>query len=394
MDEAILRYDTPDMIRYQVPRGQGIAFDNHGYLWTMDLVKGRLLYVFPWGGALLSLPVVAIFNSAGFSVAPGGIYNEYNEAKMQAILAALVCALTVWVFYETATLLLPLGWALTIASGAAFGTQIWSSASRSLWPQTWYVMLIALAIWLLMSERRRPILLGTILAWSCFARPGAPPIIGLISGYVLLEYGPKCFFRYAAAGAAWTIAFAMMMTYFEGVPFAAAYPLSYLALRHDFLTRLDGVLLSPSRGLFIFVPILLLSLYLTFRFWRDLRRRRLAILALTVIVLHTVILASYGPWWGGGSYGPRDLLDTIPWFVLLTILSAKAFLDDQRLSIQERSAVVSVALFLLVLSVAMNAVGALSWSAAVSWNERPPINSHPERIWDWQDPQFMAWLWG
>ena len=391
MDEAILRYGTPNMIRYQVPRGQGVAFANHGYLWTMDLVKGRLLYVFPWGGALLSLPAVAVFNGAGFRVAPHRIYSGSNELEMQAILATLLCALAVWVFYETATFLLPAGWSVAIALSAAFGTQIWSDTSRTLWPQTWYLLLIALAIWILMSGRGRPVLLGTILAWACFARPGAAVIVGVITGYVLIEYGPAYFLRYAAVGAAWSISFAGMMMHFEGVPFAAAYPLSFLDFPHEFPTRLEGVLLSPSRGLFIFVPIVLLPLYLTLRYWKDLPQRQLVVLALTVIVLHIVLLASYIAWWGGGNYGPRDLVETIPWFVLLTILGIRAFLDDRQLSMHECSAVISVALLLLILSVAMNATGAFS-SATLDWNERPSINSHPERVWDWQHPQFLAWI--
>ncbi len=392
MDEAILRYGTPNMIRYQVPRGEGSAFTNHGYLWTMDTVKGRLLYVFPWGGALLTLPAVAVFNVSGFTAAPDGVYNENNEMKMQAILAALLCALTVWVFYEIACSMLPLGWALAIALGSAFGTQMWSSASRSLWPQTWYVLLIALAIWILTSKKARPILLGSLLAWACFARPGAPPIVGIISVYVFLEYGLAFFVRYAGEGASWTAIFAGSMMYFEGVPFAVVYPMSYFAFRHDFLLRLIGVLFSPSRGLFIFVPILFFPLYLIFRCWRDFPRRRLAVLAIAVIVLHIVIISIYGPWWGGGSYGPRDLLDAIPWFVLLTALGLKAFLEERQLSMPECSAVISVALLLLVLSVAMTGVGALSTAAALEWNQNPPIDSHLDRLWDWQHPQFLAWL--
>lgn len=115
-------------------------------------------------------------------------------------------------------------------------------------------------------------------------------------------------------------------------------------------------------------------------------------LAIAVIVLHIVIISIYGPWWGGGSYGPRDLLDAIPWFVLLTALGLKAFLEERQLSMPECSAVISVALLLLVLSVAMNAVGALSTAAALEWNQNPPIDSHLDRLWDWQHPQFLAWL--
>jgi len=90
---------------------------------------------------MLSLPAVAVFNAFGFKVAPHRIYSAGNEMEMQAILAALLCALTVWVFYETAGFLLPMGWSLAVALSATFGTQIWSDASRSLWPQTWYLLL-------------------------------------------------------------------------------------------------------------------------------------------------------------------------------------------------------------------------------------------------------------
>jgi hypothetical protein len=107
--------------------------------------------------------------------------------------------------------------------------------------------------------------------------------------------------------------------------------------------------------------------------------------------LYTVILASHGPWWGGGSYGPRDLLDIMPRFVLLTILGLSSFLSDPQPNRQERSTVMVAACLFLFVSVAMNAVGAWSSSAAIDWNDHPPINSHPERVWDWEHPQFLAW---
>jgi hypothetical protein len=59
---------------------------------------------------------------------------------------------------------------------------------------------------------------------------------------------------------------------------------------------------------------------------------------------------------------------------------------------QEHSVVVSVGLAVLIVSVAMNAVGAFSSAAAIDWNDHPPINAYPERVWDWEHPQFLAWL--
>jgi hypothetical protein len=47
-------------------------------------------------------------------------------------------------------------------------------------------------------------------------------------------------------------------------------------------------------------------------------------------------------------------------------------------------------MLLLIASVAMNAPGALSESANM-WNATPNIDTHPERLWDWRHPQFLAW---
>jgi hypothetical protein len=96
-------------------------------------------------------------------------------------------------------------------------------------------------------------------------------------------------------------------------------------------------------------------------------------------------------WWGGFSYGPRELTDTVPWFVVLTILGISTFLKDSRLTIYECSAVVSSAMLLLAVSISMNAPGALSFSAS-NWNQVPNVDEHPERVWDWQHPQWLAWV--
>ena len=50
----------------------------------------------------------------------------------------------------------------------------------------------------------------------------------------------------------------------------------------------------------------------------------------------------------------------------------------------------TVGAVLLVLSVAINARGALSWDTAL-WNPFPVnVDQRPERLWDWSEPQFLA----
>jgi hypothetical protein len=51
----------------------------------------------------------------------------------------------------------------------------------------------------------------------------------------------------------------------------------------------------------------------------------------------------------------------------------------------------AIALLLIALSIAINGRGA--WSHATSnWNAANDIDSHPERLKDWSNPQFMAGL--
>ena len=138
------------------------------------------------------------------------------------------------------------------------------------------------------------------------------------------------------------------------------------------------------------MPIVLIPFYLTVRYWHVLPKRGLAVLALAAITPTIAMLASYVIWWIGYNYGPRDLADTVPWLVLLAILGIKAFLDDPHLSMQESSAVISIAVVLLTISILMNAPGALS-ASATKWNEVPPLEYHPERLWDWEHPQWLAW---
>lgn len=283
MDEAILHQGTPNMNAYQVPRGTHPGFVN-GYSWNLALVNGRLIYVFPWGLPILTLPAVAVANALGYVVAPNHVYSVANEVRMQKVFTTLLSALIVCLVYEAAASLLPISWSLMIALSVAFGTQMWSSVSRSLWAQTWYLLLIAMIILLLLRGWSRPAPLATLLVWSGFVRPMAAPTLLILGVYILLALeSHSARAVYLTTGLLWAGALGAAMLFFVGHLLAPAYNPKLMEIT-GFADRLVGVLFSPGRGLLVYVPVVLVPLYLTARYWHHLPQRQLAVLALAAIL--------------------------------------------------------------------------------------------------------------
>src|SRR5207247_10839248 len=65
---------------------------------------------------------------------------------------------------------------------------------------------------------------------------------------------------------------------------------------------LAGLLVSPGRGLFVYSPVLLFSLWGFLRMWRD---GPAAFQPLAVgVVLVVLVVSKWFLWWGGHSWGP------------------------------------------------------------------------------------------
>jgi hypothetical protein len=238
------------------------------------------------------------------------------------------------------------------------------------------------------TKRGHPMTLATLISWMFLVRPtGAIPVL-CVTIY-LFTFWRRDFLVYSLTGLAW---FAGFICY-SWFTFGKLIPDYYLDSRIDsgnLLKNLPAVLFSPSRGLFIFIPAFAFALYLLIRYWETLRCRRLALLALSMVILQILLISLWPVWWGGSSYGPRLIADALPWMVLLAILGLAArasAVGPVRLVRTE----LAVGLILLALSIAINARGALSYATS-DWNFDFDIDRHPEHLKDWSHPQFMAGL--
>src|SRR5688572_20629840 len=331
LSESLLHHGSFELDHYAIPRGEPKWFRyyfRNGDIYQLEWVNGHLYHNFPVGTSILSIPFVAVMNAAGVSATnPDGSYNHDGEEKIEKILAAILMAALVCVFFLMARLALSNGLSAAVALGGGLGTQVWSTASRSLWTDTWGSLLLGVVLLMLFGAavgrfRLRPILLATLLSWMYIVRPTfAIHIIG-ITVYIFLYYR-TILLRYVITGAVWLAAFVIYSWHFYGHTLPSYYRAG--RLQFDFFwTALAANLISPARGLLIYVPVVLFIGYLLAHYRRQIIYQRLVALSLAVIVAHILVVSCQIHWWGGHSFGARFSTGLVPWVVLLAILGLQA----------------------------------------------------------------------
>lgn len=404
LSQSLLDHRSFTLDGYALPHNPTWVGDHFtdGNIYQLEMVGDHIYYHFPPGSSVLSVPFVALLRLFGVSaVNADGTYNPNGEAKIEAGLAALLMATLASLFFFTARLLLPPGWSVIVAAAAALGTQVYSTASRALWSDTWGILLLAVAIFMLLAHEvgkreLNPILMASVLSWAYFVRPTFSVPVAAITLYILIFQG-KLFVRYALTGGVWLGGFIL----FSWTHYGRLVPTYYHAgrLQFDlFWTALAGNLISPARGLLVYVPTLFFVAFLLARYRRRVSHARLVWLAVSVTIVHIILVSGFNHWWGGHSFGPRLTTSLVPWFVLLAILGIEAMLKwrneraKKSLPLTGWRTQLILGGALLLLSMTIHTLGATS-HATWLWNVRPRgVDEHPERLWDWRQPQFLAGL--
>ncbi len=358
---------------------------------------GHFYYAYPPGTSILSVPYVALSHLFGMSaVYPDGGYHYREERRMQLRLAALLMAVFAVVAYRIAGSVLSHRWALVFTAAAALTTQVWSTASRGLWSHTWAILLVLTAILLLVRHengggRLRPVLLASVMCWAYFTRPTMAIGVAAIGLYLALRFR-KALVPYAATVSGWLAAF-VATSWMQYGRFLPPYYRPTKLGTTEFLTGLTANLVSPSRGLLIFLPHLLVIAYLVIRYRRRSSLTPLAILGAAVALCHLLVVASFPIWWGGEGYGPRLMTDTVPWLILVALAAIQGWgraRSDRPTNTTRVRVEVALVVVLSLAALGINGVGA--WSAATNeWNWTPvSVDQDPSRVWDWDDAQFLA----
>lgn len=306
------------------------------------------------------------------------------ELWTAAFLAALAAALQ----FKIAARFLPFRHASLLTLVFAFGTSTWSVGSRSLMQHGPSLLMLTAALYLAVRALENPRLLPVAalpLAAAVTLRPTNAISAAAFTLFAAVHHG-----RRLPEFLLWSLPVAL--------PFFA-YNLSVRngVLPRYFLTRpqyslpalaagLPAHLFSPSRGLFVFTPVYLFSLagiYFSFR------RRWLFPLAPYLAAIPLLHALAVAPWLPGHTYGPRFFTEMA---YLLVPFLIPALLEWQRMRGLLRTAAAVLFLAACLWGGWVHFRGATS-VAANAWSATPVnVDQHPERVWDWRDPQFLRGL--
>ncbi|TGK04515.1 hypothetical protein EHO58_11495 [Leptospira selangorensis] len=376
----------------QLPTGDFIRLPFY-LVWA----DGKVLGSYPILPGLMNSIVYGFIKLAGIELPHPGLISEQNPIPFSAFYlekytAGAIAALTSMFFFRAILRLVSFRSALILSLLFSFASPHLSVSSQALWQHGLIEMLLALSLpYVLVSNawsRQRLLFFGLLLGTFYFVRPSGiiiAFIIGLLFGimnklYLIHNKSKLNQVLWISSGALFAgIFFGLLNFYFYG-DVQGGYSLFKAALANDgavslfawnFGSGFSGLLWSPGYGVFIFCPIVILSLFGPFI---SKGRLKITLFYLTLCILGYLLLYSpYKYWWAGVSYGARFFSDLSPIFFVLLI---PVFKLARKIKILKVLVILFASISIWAHSSAVYLGGVVNWQAC---------NHLPEEVsaWDW-----------
>lgn len=275
------------------------------------------------GAGLTALPIYALARAAGMD-----LEDPLAVCWLGKFAASLCVAVAGGLIFLTARRFAHRPAALAGALGFGLGTSVWALASQTLVQHGPAIMYLSLAAWLLFRPNPRgwqAAAGGAALGLAFLCRPTNALAVPLLAPC----RRPRLLVPYAI-GAAPAVALQVWLniwllgspTLFPQTAHAAAAiadtPAEVGMWSTPFVTGLAGLLVSPSRGVFVYSPLLLLGVGGVGLAVRD--RRLWPLLPGGFFCIALVAMnAKWFQWFGGWDYAYRLLLDGMPFWALLLV---------------------------------------------------------------------------
>jgi hypothetical protein len=323
---------------------------------------GRWVSYRPIGSALAAVPFVTPF-AVGAATPPSATAMLHLGKLTAAVWVAGSVALLFVICRRHVPPAAPLATVLY-----AFGTCLWSVASQALWmhgPATFWV---CAALLLLLPPPGAPAvgfrsacLAGLCLGLAVLCRPSSA-FFPLATGTVwLLQRRWRLLLALGMAGAGPLALHLALNSALYGNPILGGYRSAEWGTQPPLWLSLSGLLIAPSRGLFVYSPALLAAPLGFLALRRSSGTRALLSAWAGGAALTVVFYGRWHEWRGGWCFGPRFLCEALPVLCLFFALGYEAM----RRAWARRAAAVLVAL-----SVAVHLVGVFGYNGYAEWQQR------------------------
>jgi hypothetical protein len=336
------------------------------------------------GNALLLTPLALGASAVG--IRPPSPLALGVLAKLQA---SLLVSASVAVLFIALRRVVERRAALLLTLAYAFGTFAFAIASQILWEHAATLLCLCLALAFVLGPERTTHRAGIPVGLAVLVRPQNVFFAAGVLAYLWLRR------RRAVPGfLAWGAPSAVFLLVFDLITLGSPFATTRVWLPGTApLEGVAGMFVSPSRGLLVYGPFLLVALAALATAWREPaapasphgdRVVLLRIMSL-VLVANVVLFALHEEWWGGWAFGNRYLGDLAPVYVV-----AIAHVWDRWVARPLARAAFAIAVGWAVLLQALGAAYQYFYWDGRHWDATPDIGRTPERLWSWTEAQ---WEW-
>lgn len=342
---------------------------NTNQLWTLFKARneiaadGESYAKYGYGTSLFATPLYAL-----------AFYLPFDLGLSQTALltSSLVIALAGALLFLSARQL-NFSSPVSLVTALLFGlaTPAWVYA-KQLWSEPYALFTLFAAFYWLQRWRAAPqprtaLLAGIALGLGMATRVTNAALVPLFAWYA---FGDRWRDPRARASLAWfTLSIgilALSIGWYDGVRYGHPLTTGYRAdetFDTPLLLGAYGLLFSPGKGLFLYVPFLATLAFAAPAFFR--RARREAILISACFAFYLVLFSLWYYWWSGPNWGPRFLVPTLPFLVLMTAPALECAKTNKALALV-LSSLGALAFYFQLLGVSIPMLAYYQWLVRLS----------------------------
>lgn len=364
-----------------------ILNQSNGWGSTYNLVEinGHWFSNYPIATSVICLPLYILHMLC--MVAFNGGFEYYSVLSKSC--ASLMMAFASTLFYMVCEKVFSKRTAIITTIIFAFGTLTWAISSQSLWQHgTSELLLIIMLLCIVRNETRQSVgnfvIIGICSGLFIFNRPSDIFLLIPVLWYVYKNRSCVYAFLFWCCISAFPFLWYNISSF--GSPFGGYGSMGMSIVTTpipwwNFINGVCGLLFSPNRGLFVFSPILILSLWGMYVVYKEKSTMFLLIFIpcmISSLLFYSIHIDSL---LGGWTYGPRYLIAMLPILCIFVGYGLE----------KVKGKVWIIITVLLVFSIGVQAIGAWGYTES-TWNQRSNLHDR-NRVWDMKDLIIVDSFW-